>query len=184
KAGLGFGGSCLPKDLRALVAYSKQEGWDPELLEATLGVNEMQPKVAVKMARELIGMLAKKKVAVLGLAFKAKTDDVRESVAIKLVERLVNEGARVTVYDPKAMGNARKVLEGRVTYAASARECLKDAECCIVATGWPEFAKIKAEEFKQLMRNPAVLDGRRAMDAVALRAAGVNCVTLGSGRVE
>jgi nucleotide sugar dehydrogenase len=183
KAGLGFGGSCLPKDLRALVAYSKSLGTNSELLEATLSVNEMQPKVAVKMARELVGLLAKKKVAVLGLAFKARTDDVRESAAIRLVERLLSEGARVTVYDPKAMGNAKRVLEDRVNYAESARECLRDAECCVVATGWPEFAAIGAQEFKQLMRNPAVLDGRRAVDAVALRAGGVNCVAIGSGLV-
>jgi nucleotide sugar dehydrogenase len=183
KAGLGFGGSCLPKDLRALVAYCKQAGLSPEVLEATLGVNEMQPKVAVALARELVGILAKKKIAVLGLAFKANTDDVRESVAIRLVERLLSEGARVTVYDPKATGNAKKVLEDRVKYAESARECLRDAECCIVATGWPEFAKIGAQEFKQLMSNPAVLDGRRALDAAALRAGGVKCVTLGTGQI-
>jgi nucleotide sugar dehydrogenase len=184
KAGLGFGGSCFPKDLRALVVHLKESGLGPELFEATLSVNAMQPKVAVKMARELVGLLSKKKVAVLGLAFKAHTDDVRESVAIALVERLLAEGARVTVYDPKAMGNAKRELGDRVSYAESARDCLKDAECCIVATGWPEFAKIGAREFKQLMRNPAVLDGRRAMDAVSLRAAGVKCVTVGSGRLE
>jgi nucleotide sugar dehydrogenase len=183
KAGLGFGGSCFPKDLRALVAYLKESGLGPELFEATLSVNAMQPKVAVKMARELVGLLSKKKVAVLGLAFKAHTDDVRESVAIALVERLLAEGARVTVYDPKAMENAKRELRDRVSYAESARDCLKDAECCIVATGWPEFAKIGAQEFKQLMRNPAVLDGRRAIDAVALRAGGVNCVALGTGQI-
>ena len=182
KAGLGFGGSCFPKDLRALVAFLKQSGLGPELLEATLGVNEMQPKVAVKMARELVGLLSKKKVAVLGLAFKAHTDDVRESVALNLVERLLAEGARVTVYDPKATANAKRELQDRVNYAESARECIRDAECCIVATGWPEFAKIRAEEFKKLMRNPAVLDGRRALDQAALRAGGVECVTLGTGR--
>ena len=181
KAGLGFGGSCLPKDLRALVAYSKSSGSNPELLEATLSVNEMQPKVAANMARELVGVLAKKRVAVLGLAFKAQTDDVRESVAIRLVERLVSEGARVTVYDPKAMWNAKRVLQDRVYYAESARDCIKDQECCIVATDWPEFAKIGAEEFKQLMRNPSVLDGRRALDVAELRAGGVNVVSIGSG---
>jgi UDPglucose 6-dehydrogenase len=181
KAGLGFGGSCLPKDLRALVAFCKQAGVDPSLLEAALGVNEMQPRVAVKMARELVGALPKKKISVLGLAFKPNTDDVRESVAVRLAERLVSEGARVTVYDPKAMGNARRVLEQRVAYAESARECLKDSDCCIVATGWPEFAKISPMEFKQLMRNPAVVDGRRTLDAGALRAEGVRCLTVGSG---
>jgi UDPglucose 6-dehydrogenase len=181
KAGLGFGGSCLPKDLRAMVAYSKGAGADPAVFEAVLGVNEMQPAVAVRMARDLVGGLEKKKVAVLGLAFKPNTDDVRESVAVLLVERLLNEGARVTACDPKAVENARRVLGDRVVYTESARECLRDSDCCIVATGWPEFARLKPSEFKTLMRDPAVVDARRILDAEALRAGGVRCATLGSG---
>jgi UDPglucose 6-dehydrogenase len=181
KAGLGYGGSCLPKDLRALVAYSRQAGVNPALLEAALSVNEVQPTVAIKMAQELVGTLNKKKVAVLGLAFKPNTDDVRESVAIRLVEGLLGEGAKVTVYDPKAMGNAKRVLEHRVVYAKGVLECIKDADCCIVATGWPEFAKVGPQEFKRLMRNPVVVDGRRILDEGAFRAEGVRFVTLGSG---
>lgn len=184
KAGLGFGGSCLPKDLRAIIAYCKQAGSTPAIFEAALGVNEMQPTVAVNAARDLVGLLEKKKVAVLGLAFKPNTDDVRESVAIRLVQRLLNEKARVTAYDPKAMENARRVLGEQVTYAGSSRECLKDADCCIVAAGWTEFAKLKPVEFKQLMRNPAIVDGRRVLDSEALRAEGIKCVTLGSGPQE
>jgi UDPglucose 6-dehydrogenase len=181
KAGLGYGGSCLPKDLRALVAYSKQAGVNPVLLEAALGVNEVQPKVAIKMAQGLVGTLDKKKVAVLGLAFKPNTDDVRESVAIRLVEGLLREGAKVTVYDPKAMGNAKRALEHSVEYAKSARDCIKGADCCIVATGWPEFARVTPQEFKALMRGAVVVDGRRILDEGALRAEGVKFVTLGSG---
>jgi UDPglucose 6-dehydrogenase len=181
KAGLGYGGSCLPKDLRALVAYSRRAGVNPVLLEAALSVNEVQPKVAIKMAQELIGTLHKKRVAVLGLAFKPNTDDVRESVAIRLVEGLLGEGAKVTVYDPKATGNAMRVLEQRVGYATGVRECIKGADCCIVATGWPEFANVEAREFRRLMRSPVVVDGRRILDEGAFRAEGVRFVTLGSG---
>jgi len=181
KAGLGFGGSCLPKDLRAIAAYSKAVGADAAVFEAVLGVNETQPAVAVRMARDLVGGLEKKRVAVLGLAFKPNTDDVRESVAVRLVERLLNEGARVTACDPKALDNARRVLGDRVAYAGSARECIRDSDCCIVATGWPEFARLRPSEFKALMRVPAVVDARRILDAEALRAAGVKCATLGSG---
>jgi UDPglucose 6-dehydrogenase len=181
KAGLGYGGSCLPKDLRALVAYSRQAGVNPALLEATLSVNETQPMVAIKMAKELVGTLDGKQFAVLGLAFKPNTDDVRESVAIRLVEGLLGEGARVAVYDPKAMGNAKRVLEDRVVYAKGALECIKGADCCVVATGWPEFAKVAPAEFKRLMRDPVVVDGRRILDEGALRAKGVRFATLGSG---
>jgi UDPglucose 6-dehydrogenase len=154
---------------------------NPSLLEAALGVNETQPKFAMEHVRKLAGGLTEKQVAVLGLAFKQNTDDVRESVALKLVDSLLGEGAKVMVYDPKAMGNARLALGDRVTYAASSRECLKGADCCVVATGWPEFARIRPAEFKKLMRSPAVLDGRRILDAKALRTAGVTCMTLGSG---
>lgn len=181
KAGLGYGGSCIPKDLRALVAYSIQAGVNPAILEAALGVNEKQPMVAIEMARALIGSLGGKKVAILGLAFKSNTDDVRESVAIRLAEGLLGEGAIVTVYDPKATANARLALKDRVGYADSARECIKGADCCIVATGWPEFAKIGASEFKRLMRDPAVVDGRGILDAEELRSHGARCMVIGTG---
>ncbi|MGH9920333.1 MAG: UDP-glucose dehydrogenase family protein, partial [Nitrososphaerales archaeon] len=181
KAGLGFGGSCLPKDLRAIIAYSKQVGSNPAIFEAALGVNEMQPEVAMRATRELVGDLAKKKIAVLGLAFKPNTDDVRESVAIGLAQRLLTEGASVTVYDPKAQENGKRVLGDQVTYAESSRECIKDADCCVVATAWTEFAAIRPTEFKHLMRNAAVVDGRRILDSEGLRAEGVACVTVGSG---
>lgn len=181
KAGLGFGGSCLPKDLRAIIAFCGRAGSDPALFQAVLSVNDAQPAVVARMTRDLVGLLAKKRLAVLGLAFKPGTDDVRESAAIGLVERLLGEGARVTVYDPKATANARRILGDRVMYAQSARECIEDADCCIVATGWPEFARILPEEFKKLMRQPAVVDGRRVLDAEALAAKGVKCLTLGSG---
>jgi UDPglucose 6-dehydrogenase len=184
KAGLGFGGSCLPKDLRAIIAYCRQVGSDPSVFEAALSVNEAQPEVAIKMAKDMVGALEGKKVAVLGLAFKPGTDDVRESVAVRLAQRLVDEGARVSVCDPKAMENARKVLGGRVTYAGSPRECVRDADCAIVATGWPEFVRVKPLEFKRLMREPAIVDARRVMNARALRAAGVRCATLGSGPLQ
>ena len=173
--------NCLPEDLRAIAAYSRTLGADPAVFEAALGVNEAQPAVAVRMAQDLVGGLEKKRVAVLGLAFKPDTDDVRESVAVRLVERLLNEGARVTACDPKALDNARRVLGDRVTYAGSARECIRDSDCCIVATGWPEFARLRPSDFKKLMRNAAVVDARRVLDAEALRAAGVKCATLGSG---
>ena len=173
--------NCLPKDLRALVAYSREAGVNPEVLEAALSFNEIQPTVAIRMAKESVGGLEAKEIAVLGLAFKPNTDDVRESVAIRLVEGLLREGAKVAVYDPKAMENARNILEKRVRYANSAEDCLNHADCCIVATGWPAFAKISGREFKRLMRGPVVIDARRTLDEKELRAHGVSCLTIGSG---
>lgn len=181
KAGLGYGGSCLPKDLRALIAHARQAGSNPELLEAALHMNETQPEVAIKMARDLVGELSGKRVAVLGLAFKAGTDDVRESVAIKLVEGLLLQGATVTVYDPAAMDNARKILNRSVEYARTDKECLTGADCAIVATNWEQFAKLRPGDLKKIMRTPAVVDGRRLLDAGRLQAAGIKLKTIGTG---
>jgi len=180
KAGLGFGGSCLPKDLRALIAHSKNAGVGPELLEAALMVNQRQPLVAMRIARGLLGGLSGKRVAVLGLAFKGNTDDVRESSAISLANGLVGEGAEVVVYDPEAAENARKVLVKEAKFASSARECVEGADCCMVATPWPEFSKLRAKDFGA-MRKPLVVDCRGVLDLEALRKGGIQAVGIGLG---
>jgi len=163
-AGLGYGGSCLPKDLRALIQHSRSLGYEPKLLEAVEGVNSGQPQKAIELCKELVGELRGKRIAVLGLAFKPNTDDTRDAVSIKVVKRLLEEGAKVVVYDPKAMDNARRIFGGDVEYASSAEECLKDSECAIIVTEWDEFRKLKPEDFMKLMKTPAVVDGRRIYD--------------------
>jgi len=107
-AGLGYGGSCLPKDLRALIQHSRSLGYEPKLLEAVKEVNDGQPRRAIELCKELVGELRGRRVAVLGLAFKPNTDDMRDAVSIKIVKRLLEEGARVVVYDPRAVENAKK----------------------------------------------------------------------------
>jgi len=165
KSGLGFGGSCLPKDLRALISTFQKTGLNPELLTATLVVNNAQPRRAIEVSREFLGEIRDKQFALLGLSFKPGTDDIRESVAISLAVALVSSGARVRVYDPRAMSNARHVLGNSVEYAQTAISCLQHADCCILATGWDEFKKITPSGFKQLMRNPLIIDGCRLFDA-------------------
>jgi UDPglucose 6-dehydrogenase len=127
-------------------------------------VNESQPYRALELAKSLLGSLEGKRIAVLGLAFKPNTDDVREAVSIKIVKALLSEGASVVVYDPKAMPNARRVLGETVVYAGSAEECLRGADCAIVVTEWDEFRKLRPEDFSRLMRTPVVVDGRRIYD--------------------
>jgi UDPglucose 6-dehydrogenase len=100
----------------------------------------------------------------LGLAFKPGTDDMRDAVSIRIVRKLLEEGAKVVVYDPKAMDNAKKIFGENVEYASSVEECLKDSECAIIVTEWDEFRKLKPEDFIRLMRNPVVVDGRRIYD--------------------
>lgn len=179
-AGLGYGGSCLPKDAKALFAFAKSIGVDASLLGSVIEANERQAEEAVKMARKLVGDLNGKKVAVLGLAFKAGTDDVRESTAIRVIRVLLDDGANVVAYDPEAVSNARYLLGDKVTYAASAEECITGTDVCIVATGWEEFKALKPSQFQRLMRSPAVVDGRRIFDPKHFRARGVPFLRVGT----
>jgi UDPglucose 6-dehydrogenase len=161
RAGLGYGGSCFPKDVKALVAFSKSLGYSPVLFNAVEDVNNVQPYQAVRLAEKLIGDLAGKRVAVLGLAFKPDTDDMRETVSIKVINKLLEEGASVVAYDPKAVVNARYVFGDKIEYTKSSVECLEDAECCIVVTEWDEFKQLEPEDFIKHMKSPLVIDGRR-----------------------
>ena len=165
-AGLGYGGSCLPKDVKALIAFSRGLGYDPVLLNAVEEVNNTQPQKAVELARNLLGNLKGKRIAILGLAFKPNTDDIREAVSIKVINRLLDEGSKIIVYDPVAMKNAKKVLKDKVKYASSVIRCINDADCCILVTEWDEFKKLKPEDFIQHMKTPMVVDGRRIYDSV------------------
>ena len=178
-AGLGWGGSCLPKDVKALVAFSKRLGYNPDLIEATIGANDQQKLRAIELAREALGSLRGKRIAILGLAFKPDTDDMREAVSVSLIEALLAEGASVVAYDPAAVDNARVVLEGKVSYAGDSLECLKDADCCIIVTEWDEFRTISPDTFLRRMRRPVVIDGRRIYDADKFSGAGIEFSAIG-----
>ncbi len=164
RAGLGYGGSCFPKDVKALIAYSKSLEYTPNLLEAVEEINQNQPYKTLELAKELTGNLKKKRIAILGLSFKPETDDMREAVSIRMVKRLLEENVDVVAYDPVAVPNAKAILGDHIAYARSASECLKNADCCIIVTEWDEFKELKPEDFKQNMRSPVVIDGRRMYD--------------------
>jgi UDPglucose 6-dehydrogenase len=134
------------------------------LFKAVEDVNNMQPHRAIKLAKKHIGSLKDKRVAVLGLAFKPDTDDMREAVSVKVINKLLEEEANVVAYDPKAIVNARHIFGDRIEYASSSMECLKDAECCIVVTEWEEFKQLEPKDFVRHMKNPLVIDGRRIYD--------------------
>ncbi len=160
-AGLGYGGSCFPKDVKALIAYSKNLGYSLELLESVENVNKTQPLKAVQFCKTLLGNLKGKRIAILGLAFKADTDDMREARVIPIINQLLTEGANVTAYDPVAIPTAKTIFKNRIQYATSAIGCLKNADCCILVTEWAEFKKLKPEDFTKNMRQPNLIDGRR-----------------------
>lgn len=156
RAGIGFGGSCFPKDVKALLAMAKDCGISPCILEATLSVNDSQPLELIRLLRKHIPDLKGKKIGLLGLAFKPDTDDVRDSRAIPLIGELLKEGAHVVCYDPMAMENFRKICN-TITFAASADEVLQ-SDAILIVTEWPEFEKIS-------YTGKIVIDGRRIVQA-------------------
>jgi UDPglucose 6-dehydrogenase len=161
RAGLGYGGSCFPKDVKALIAFSNKLGYPSPLLEATHEVNEKQANHAVKKATKVLGELQGKSIAILGLSFKPDTDDMREARSIPIINQLLKGGAGVTAYDPVAVSNAKSIFGDKIKYASSAIDCLKNADCCIIVTEWNEFKKLTPEDFTQNMRSPILIDGRR-----------------------
>ena len=160
-AGLGWGGSCFPKDLKAFIAYSKKVGYNPALIQTAYETNEDQIKITTQKVKKELGILRGKKIAILGLAFKPNTDDLREARSIRIINQLLKQGVKITAYDPMAMSNAEKILKEKIIYASSAIECLKNADCAIIVTEWEEFKKLKPKDFIQNMRNPILIDGRR-----------------------
>jgi len=148
-AGIGFGGSCLPKDTKALIRTAQELGYQPSLLQSVIKVNEEQPPRLVELAANGVGELSQRKIAVLGLAFKPGTDDMRDSPAIKVVNELLQRGALVTAYDPAAMDNARGIFGEQIDYATSAQDAVSDAELVFIVTEWTEF------------NNPALYRGKK-----------------------
>ena len=158
-AGLGWGGSCFPKDLNALIYEAKELGYEPTLLNAVVKVNAGQPARLLGLARKKIKSLKGRKVAVLGLAFKGGTDDVRDSPSFPVIEGLLADGAKVTAYDPQAEKNAKSILGDRIEYSASAQHALKDAELALILTDWTEFESLDFSGMKE----KKVIDARNVV---------------------
>jgi UDPglucose 6-dehydrogenase len=145
----------------AILNFSKKLGVELPIINAAINVNESQPIIAVKEVRSLLGNLKGKRIAILGLSFKPNTDDMREAISLKIIDEFRREGAKIIAYDPKAMENAKNILGKRIFFANSVKECIENAECCIIVTEWDEFKRIKPEEFKKHMSRPLIMDGRR-----------------------
>src|SRR3954447_3897337 len=172
RAGSGYGGSCFPKDVSALKQLAGNSGYHFQLLTAVIEVNELQKRRVVGKLQKHLGGLVGKEIALLGLAFKPNTDDIREATALVLAARLQSEGAHVRVFDPVAMDRASELLGG-ATLAASAEEALRGADGAVLVTEWPEFSQLDwAGEIRQRMNNPLIVDGRNFLDRDALISAG------------
>jgi UDPglucose 6-dehydrogenase len=184
-AGIGYGGSCFPKDIAAFIAISEQLGRPFTLLKEVQRINEGQKARFLKTIRETLWVLREKRIAVWGLTFKPDTDDLRSSVAIEVVEQLLREGAQVVAYDPKAMQKARSIKAiADAEFASSALEAVTDAEALIIATDWNEFANVDLAVLKDKMRTPIVFDGRNLLDPETMRQFGFNYYSIGRAGVR
>ena len=184
-AGIGYGGSCFPKDLAAFIAIADQLGTPFNLLKEVQAINQNALSSFIKKIRDSLWVLQEKRIAVWGLTFKPHTDDVRNSVAIELVEALVAEGAQVVAYDPKGAEHVQSFEIGKkITLAASPLEAVDGAEALIIATEWPEFAEVDFAEVKKRMVSPIVFDGRNLLDPANLKELGLTYHGIGRGHLK
>ena len=179
RAGAGFGGSCFPKDVKALAAAAKYSKAESKMLSATLEVNEQQPKIIVKMTEERLGKLKNKRIAVLGLAFKPDTDDVRETRSEVVIRDLIEKKANVVGHDPIAMNNFKELID--IPLASDIDEATSDADCVIFMTEWNQYKEINLEQLRKNMKGNVIIDGRRIFNKVAVEEAGFDYKTIGLG---
>ncbi len=180
-AGLGYGGSCFPKDIKAFIAISEALGQPFGLLKEVERINADQLDRFLAKIREKLWVFREKKIALWGLAFKQNTDDVRESVAIKLARRMIAEGASVVAWDPQAIDTAKRFgeLDGDISYAPDMYAALDGADALVIATEWPQFAGADLTEVKRRLRTPLVFDGRNLLDPADAGAATLEYVSIG-----
>jgi UDPglucose 6-dehydrogenase len=178
QAGIGFGGSCFPKDVSALKQLAGNSGYHFQLLASVLEVNDLQKRKVIQKLQKHVGTLVGKKIALLGLAFKPNTDDMREASSLVLSARLQSDGAVVSAYDPVAEKEARELIRG-VIFAADPLECVRDADAVVLVTEWQEFKELDWREVASAMRGRLVVDGRNALDPETVRGAGLDYEGIG-----
>jgi UDPglucose 6-dehydrogenase len=179
RAGIGYGGSCFPKDVAAFRAAAREFGYKFELLDEVHRINQQQRVRFLRKVRMALWSLRGKRLGVLGLAFKDGTDDVRESPALQIVQALIEEGGEITVFDPAAMANARNVLGDSVRYVTDAYAAAEGADALLILTEWKEFAALDLARIKALLRYPIVLDGRNLYEPAEMAKAGLDYHSMG-----
>lgn len=183
--GVGYGGSCFPKDVRALTSMSKEKGCTPTMLEAVDEINERQKHVmAQKLTSQFDGDLKGKTIAVWGLAFKPRTDDIREAPALVLIDWLLEQGAQVRAHDPEAMDNVKAELGDKIEYCERRMDCLNDADALCVLTDWKDYHSPDFAEMYQVMKSPIVLDGRNLYDPERMKRRGYCYHSIGRPTVD
>src|SRR5580658_4720581 len=177
--GVGYGGSCFPKDLMAFRAVARECGYDFRLLDEVMRINEDQRKRFLRKIHSALWTLRGKRLAVLGLAFKGGTDDIRESPAMSLVQTLLQEGCKISAYDPAAQERAKEVLNSSIEYASDAYEAARDADALLILTEWDEFASLDLDRLQQRLKYPIIIDGRNLYDPEVMAARGFTYYSVG-----
>jgi len=184
RAGIGYGGSCFPKDVAAFRAVARDFGFEFPLLDEITRINEEQRARFIRKVRGALRTIKGKRLGVLGLAFKDGTDDVRESPAILVIEKLLEEKCQITAFDPAAMDRARQVLGNRIAYAADPYAAVEGADALLILTEWKEFANLDLVRIKRLLRSPIVVDGRNIFSQAEMAEAGLNYQSVGRPALE
>jgi UDPglucose 6-dehydrogenase len=183
--GVGYGGSCFPKDVRAMAAMARQNGIEPTVLDAVHTVNERQKALLMeKIERHFGGQLSDKAIAVWGLSFKPGTDDIREAPSLVLIDRLLAAKATIRVYDPEAMPNVRELYGDRLVYCQKRDDAILGADALAVCTEWKQFVHPDFEDMRRLMRQPVIFDGRNIYNPQRIRAAGFTYYSIGRPAVK
>ena len=180
-AGVGYGGFCFPKDVEAFIKISEQLGYDFELLKAVRNINEQQKRSFAAKIQKALWVVKGKTIGVLGLSFKANTDDMRYAPSLDVISLLQAEGAKIKAFDPQAMPEAKKLLSG-VKLCKDPYETARQADCLAILTEWNEFKELNFTRIKKLMRQPLIVDGRNIYDPLAMRKMGFRYLGIGRGR--
>ncbi len=181
-AGVGFGGSCFPKDVDAFIRLSEKSGYDFNLLKAVRSTNEEQKASFVRLIEDKLWIIKGKTIGILGLAFKPNTDDMRNAPSLDIIQALQNEGAKIKAYDPQAMDNAKKMLKG-VTLCNDVYSVAKGADCLVILTEWDEFRKVDFKRLRKALRQPMIFDGRNLYQGDDLVNSGFEYFGIGRGVV-
>ncbi|MBM7704009.1 nucleotide sugar dehydrogenase [Metabacillus iocasae] len=184
RAGIGYGGSCFPKDTKALLQLASEKDYTSPMLQSVIEVNDKQRVVLYSKAVEKVGSLTGKKVAVLGLAFKPNTDDIREGASLLLIRELLKDGAHVTVYDPIAMPHVEKEFGDQLVYAGSSIEAITDANLAFIVTEWSDIKSLPLTAYIEYMREPMIFDGRNCYSIEEAKKYPITYLSIGREPIE
>jgi len=183
--GLGYGGSCFPKDVKALIKIAEDSGINPQILSSADRVNQKQRILFVeKVLKYFNNDIKGRTFAIWGLAFKPRTDDLREAPSITIINRLLELGANIKAFDPKAIDATKKILGDKITYAKNSYDTLEDADALILVTEWNEFRRPDFDKIKSMLKNPVIFDGRNQYEAKRMKERGFDYFNIGKSEIS